>query len=111
MSAARSIRSASTILREFSHSGRANDAQSRDAGQYARARAIEEQVVEARTGVLGEEHPDTLRAKANLASALGGMGELKQARVMEEQVLEGRVRALGEEHPDTLFAKSQISGR
>ena len=59
--------------------------------------------------MLGEEHPDTLRAKANLASTLGGMGESKQAGVMQEQVLEARVRVLGEEHPDTLHAKADLA--
>jgi hypothetical protein len=36
-------------------------------GDRSRARKLEEQVLETRCRLLGEEHPDTLTAKKNLA--------------------------------------------
>ena len=73
-------------------------------GDFRSARALEEQVLEARRRLLGPEHPDTLTAMVNLASTLWAQGELGAARALKEQVLEACRRLLGPEHPDTTIA-------
>ena len=65
----------------------------------AGARQQEEQVLEARRRLLGEEHPATLTARLNLAQTLYAQGDLAGARQHQEQVLEASRRLLGEEHP------------
>jgi hypothetical protein len=71
-------------------------------GDLTGARKIQEQVLEARRRVLGEDHPDTLSSLNNLASTLKAQGDLAGARKIEEQVLAARRRVLGEDHPDTI---------
>jgi hypothetical protein len=78
-------------------------------GDYAGARDLDEQVLEARTRVLGPEHPDTLGAMSDLAGALSGQGDLAGARDLYEQVLEVRTRARGPEHPRTLGTMGDLS--
>jgi hypothetical protein len=62
-----------------------------------------------RVRILGEEHPDTLTTKHNLASTYRAQGKIAEAAKLEEEVLEMRVRILGEEHPDTLTTKHSLS--
>jgi hypothetical protein len=58
--------------------------------------------------LLGAEHPDTLRARANLASSYGSAGRTGEAITLEEEVLVDRVRLLGAEHPDTLATRAAL---
>ena len=60
---------------------------------------------------LGEEHPDTLRAKGNLARTLYAQGDHDAARVLQEQVLETMRRVLGEEPTRTRSARWATSLR
>ena len=78
-------------------------------GQYAAARVIQQQQLEARRRVQGEEHPDTLTSMNNLASTLRNQGDLAGARKLEEAVLEARRRVQGEEHPDTLTSMNNLA--
>ncbi len=78
-------------------------------GSYASARAIFERELEFRRDAQGEEHPDTLRARLNLAATLQAQGDLAGARQQQEQVLEASRRLLGEEHPDTLRARLNLA--
>jgi hypothetical protein len=78
-------------------------------GDLAGARRLQEQVLKARRRVLGEEHPNTLTAKGNLAVTLAEQGDLAGARPLQEQVLKARRRVLGEEHPDTLSAMNNLA--
>jgi hypothetical protein len=73
-------------------------------GDLARARQLQEQVLEASRRSLGVEHPNTLTAMGNLAGTVYAQGDLAGARELEEQVLEGRRRLLGAEHSDTSTA-------
>ncbi|GAA0429160.1 hypothetical protein Acor_39930 [Acrocarpospora corrugata] len=57
----------------------------------------------------GEEHPDTLASRSNLASVLGDLGRLAEAETETRAVLEVRRRVLGEEHPDTLASRSNLA--
>jgi hypothetical protein len=78
-------------------------------GSYGVARKLMEEVLEARRGLLGEEHPDTLMAMNNLALTLQVQGDPAGARKLMEQVLEASRRLLGEEHPDTLRAMNNLA--
>ena len=66
-------------------------------------------MLEVRRRTLGEEHPDTLTAMANLAESLWSLGDAEAARELQEQTLEARRRTLGEEHPQTLTAMANLA--
>ncbi|MGX1676403.1 tetratricopeptide repeat protein [Streptomyces sp. NPDC055400] len=51
-----------------------------------------------RLRALGEDHPDTLDSRNNLAVAYESAGDLRRAIPLHEQNLTDRLRALGE-HP------------
>jgi tetratricopeptide (TPR) repeat protein len=78
-------------------------------GNYAGARALEEQVLEARRRIVGEEHPATLGSMGDLALTLQAQGDLTDARELQERVLEALRRTLGEEHPDTLGSTGNLA--
>ena len=78
-------------------------------GDWVAARKLQEQVLETRLRLLGEEHASSLWAKSNLARTLYSQGDRTGARKLEEQVLVTRRRLLGEEHPDTLTAKNNLA--
>jgi tetratricopeptide (TPR) repeat protein len=79
-------------------------------GDLRGARRLYERVLEARTRLLGEEHPDTLRTLQNLAVTLKAQGDLPGARRLYERALEAMTRLLGEEHPDTLCTLQNLAG-
>jgi bacterioferritin-associated ferredoxin len=81
-------------------------------GDHGAGRKLEEQVLEARRRVLGEEHPDTLTAMNNLAQTLGAQGDHGAGRKLQEQVLEARRRVLGQEpsSSEPFGAKSTSGG-
>ncbi|MFA7429637.1 MAG: tetratricopeptide repeat protein, partial [Rhodospirillaceae bacterium] len=64
-------------------------------GDRAGARALLEQVVEARRRVLGAEHPDTVTSMNILASTLGPQGVRARVRALLEQVLKALRRIPG----------------
>ncbi|MDR1312272.1 MAG: tetratricopeptide repeat protein, partial [Deltaproteobacteria bacterium] len=64
----------------------------------SRARDIFERVAEAQGRRLGPEHPDTLAARINLASALSSLGEHASARDLELGALEAATRIYGPFH-------------
>jgi hypothetical protein len=49
--------------------------------------------------LLGSEHPDTLRARADLAVSYGLTGRINDAIALEEQVVTDRERPPAIEHP------------
>jgi hypothetical protein len=57
---------------------------------------MKREVLEKRQRILGDKHPDTITAMANLASTLGGQGKLEEAAAMKREVLEKRQRILGD---------------
>ena len=59
--------------------------------------------------LLGEEHPDTLTAMADLASTYSNQGRWKEAEELEVRVMEASSRVLGEEHPETLAAMANLA--
>ncbi|KAJ7819145.1 hypothetical protein B0H13DRAFT_2292304 [Mycena leptocephala] len=74
------------------------------AGQYEGAKELELVVLDMREQVLGDGHPDTLRAMENLASTYWHLGKFQQAEELQVVVLEKRKQVLGDDHPDTLLA-------
>ncbi|MEE1735115.1 tetratricopeptide repeat protein, partial [Streptomyces sp. BE147] len=59
--------------------------------------------------VMGEDHPDTLTARNNLACAYESAGDLDRAIPLFEQTLSDTVRVMGEDHPDTLTARNNLA--
>jgi Tetratricopeptide repeat len=70
---------------------------------------LQQEVLEGRVRILGEEHPDTLTTKHNLASTYQAQGKIAEAAKLEEEVLEKRVKMFGDEHPDTLLTKHNLA--
>jgi tetratricopeptide (TPR) repeat protein len=68
-----------------------------------------EESLSLRQRALGEDHPDTLASKINLAGALRQQGRLDEAQFLEECIVEARERVLGGEHPDTLAARANLA--
>ncbi|KAI5785373.1 hypothetical protein FPQ18DRAFT_244661, partial [Pyronema domesticum] len=52
--------------------------------------------------ILGEDHPDTLKAMNNLALTLQHQGRWDEAEKLQKKVVESSKVFLGEDHPDTL---------
>ncbi|MFC4611543.1 tetratricopeptide repeat protein [Streptomyces maoxianensis] len=59
--------------------------------------------------LLGDEHPDTLTAAANLALCYSVAGRATEAISLRERVLADSERLLGDEHPDTLTARHGLA--
>jgi hypothetical protein len=78
-------------------------------GQSDEAERLEIQVLELRKDVLGEKHPDTIRAMGNLASTWHQQGRSDEAEGLKIQVLELRKDVLGEKHPDTILAMANLA--
>ncbi|KAF8856400.1 FabD/lysophospholipase-like protein [Acephala macrosclerotiorum] len=72
-------------------------------GRSTEAEQFEVQVLELQKEVLGEKHPDTIAAMANLASTWRQQGRLTEAEQFDIQVLELRKEVLGEKHPSTIL--------
>ena len=60
--------------------------------------------------VLGEDHPDTLGSRNNLAGAYQSAGRLEEAIPIYQETLAARERVLGEDHPDTLSSRNNLAG-
>ncbi|MFI6645899.1 tetratricopeptide repeat protein [Streptomyces sp. NPDC050504] len=59
--------------------------------------------------LLGAGHPDTLTARANLATSYWTAGRTREAVQLLEQVLADSDRLLGPQHPDTLTARANLA--
>ncbi|KAJ7640930.1 hypothetical protein B0H17DRAFT_960193, partial [Mycena rosella] len=66
-------------------------------------------VLEDRRDILGEDHPETLRAMSNLTLTYGQLGQLREAEKLGVVVLEKQRRILGEDHPYTLQAMGNLA--
>jgi tetratricopeptide (TPR) repeat protein len=78
-------------------------------GRYNEAERSFSRVMETRTRVLGQEHPDTLTSIANLASTFWNQGRWKEAEELNMQVVETMKRVLGQEHPSTLTSMANLA--
>ncbi|THH21425.1 hypothetical protein EW146_g153 [Bondarzewia mesenterica] len=80
-----------------------------EGGRWEAARGLRLVVMEIRQQVLGQEHPDTLKAMNNLASTLLRQGRWKDAELLQMVAMETSRRVLGEEHPETLTAMASLA--
>ena len=58
---------------------------------------------------IGDKHPDTLRARDNLASLYWSAGRTQDAITLQEQVLTDSEEVLGDKHPDTLRVRNNLA--
>ncbi|MCB1357857.1 MAG: tetratricopeptide repeat protein [Maritimibacter sp.] len=58
--------------------------------------------------ILGDSHPETLRARSFLANMIEKQGRLSEAEALFREVLEERERTLGAKHPDTLASLGSL---
>jgi len=73
--------------------------------------AVELEVVVAVVeGVLGPDHPDTLKTRDSLAGAYESVGRFGEAIELFERVLAERERVLGPDRPDTLETRNNLAG-
>ena len=79
-----------------------------DAGAWAEARQLNEEVVAGFEAELDGNHADTLNAKMNLAGLLVQMGECVEARWLYEAVVAGRAARFGSWHVSTLKARANL---
>ena len=107
------------IASEESEAGRAAEKLTREVlaaatrlaaeGKRSAARAL---IVEAIPKVLkagGEDHPDLLLARGNLAASMYAMGDLAGARALRESVLAAYERSLPADHPALLRARNNLA--
>ncbi|MGW0854706.1 TIR-like protein FxsC [Streptomyces sp. NPDC002690] len=59
--------------------------------------------------LLGERHPDTVSARASLATSYYEAGRVEEAAVIRERVLADFEAALGPHHPDTFSARADLA--
>ncbi|MFF7251546.1 tetratricopeptide repeat protein [Embleya sp. NPDC008237] len=81
-----------------------------DQGDTARAIANNARALGIRTRVLGEDDPDTLASRNNLAQIHAQAGNPRLAVVLHERTLADRRRVLGEDHPDTITSRNNLAG-
>ena len=70
--------------------------------------ALFEQVLTDSIRVLGDDHPDTLTSRNNLAGAYYAAGRLTEAITLYEQVTKDCARILGEDHPLTKTVRENL---
>ncbi|MFI6585646.1 tetratricopeptide repeat protein [Embleya sp. NPDC050493] len=80
-----------------------------DTGLHSASTAHWERTTADAERLLGEEHPDTLAARADLAVSYLRAGRTGEAIALQERVLADSERLLGEEHPDTLTARANLA--
>ncbi|MGW1396602.1 tetratricopeptide repeat protein, partial [Streptomyces nigra] len=73
-----------------------------DAGRIQEALDLGERVLADRQRLLGDDHPDTLTARNNLANFYRDAGRVQEALDLGERVL-------GDDHPDTLDARNNLA--
>jgi tetratricopeptide (TPR) repeat protein len=78
-------------------------------GASSRAIRLLDRAVTDCVRLLGEDHPDTLTSRNNLAIAYESAGNLGRAIPLYEQTLTGCVRVLGADHPGTLSCRNNLA--
>jgi hypothetical protein len=66
-------------------------------------------VLEARTRILGADHPHTLASQDNHAYVLAALGQSVDAEAEQRAVLEARTRILGPDHFRTLISRDNLA--
>ena len=63
-----------------------------------------------RLEVLGQDHPDYLTTKSNLANSLDNKGQYDEAIAIYEEIQKARLELHGEKHRDYLTSKYNLAG-
>ncbi|MEV6179975.1 tetratricopeptide repeat protein [Streptomyces sp. NPDC052015] len=80
-----------------------------ETGQVTAARDHFQRLTETTRHHLGEDHPDTLTARSNLAAWRGWAGDAAGAADAFAELLDDCIRVLGPDHPDTLTARNNLA--
>ncbi|MFC8529240.1 tetratricopeptide repeat protein [Nocardia sp. NPDC057227] len=80
------------------------------AADLRRAISYAEHAVTDHQRVLGDDHPDTLTTRHNLAYAYQTAGRVGEAIELYERLLTDRRRVLGDDHPNTLATRHNLAG-
>jgi hypothetical protein len=82
-----------------------------DEGQRNECKVLNTRVLEIRTLILGQNHPDTLRIARGLACAQTAVStnDFTQGLRLFEDTLQRQIQVLGESHPDTLWTKHSLA--
>ena len=78
-------------------------------GEYHAALHHGRQELPLRRRLQGDDHPDTLTTRSNIAAWTGECGDAAEALRLFQELLPDRVRVLGPDHPDTLTTRSNIA--
>ncbi|GAA1543619.1 FxSxx-COOH system tetratricopeptide repeat protein [Dactylosporangium maewongense] len=78
-------------------------------GHIAKAVAAFEQILADRQRVLGENHPDTLTTRGNLADAYHDAGRIDEAIAVLQQLLTDQQRLVGDDDPNTLSTRGNLA--
>ena len=78
-------------------------------GRLEEAETLLADVVNIRTKLIGERHPETHLALANLAAVVSARQRWTEAETLERKVLVFRLETLGERHHDTLRAMANLA--
>ncbi|MBT2415753.1 tetratricopeptide repeat protein [Streptomyces sp. ISL-12] len=80
-----------------------------EAGLYHQAIEYDETVLRLSNSIHGPDHPDTLKARNNLAVSYSAAGRVQDALDLAERVLADYERILGPDHPNTLDARNNLA--
>ena len=78
-------------------------------GEYHPALHHGSQELPLRRRIQGDDHPDTLTTRSNIASWTGECGDAARALRLFQELLPDLVRVLGPDHPDTLTTRNNIA--
>lgn len=78
-------------------------------GAYQDALALYQDLVPLRNKNLGEEHPDSIKSRINLATLLNSNGRPAEAEEQYRSIVTIAGRVLGQEHPDTLKSRNNLA--
>ena len=80
-----------------------------DQGNLDEAAAMQKEVLEKMTRILGEEHPHIISVMNNLAAILSDQGRLNEAASMQQEVLEKMHLVLGHNDPNTTLTMRKLT--
>ncbi|KPA40104.1 kinesin light chain 3 [Fusarium langsethiae] len=78
-------------------------------GEYSRAEILAKIAIQARTQILGSDHPDTLTSMSSLASIYSDQGRWEEAETLQVKVMETCKVKLGVDHPLTLTSMNNLA--
>ncbi|KAL6909090.1 P-loop containing nucleoside triphosphate hydrolase protein [Trichoderma evansii] len=80
-----------------------------DSGRWREKERVDEKVLKFRRNALGDKHPDTIQAIANLATTYHKQGRYREAEPLDVQVLDFQREILGGKHPNTIQAMHNLA--